>query len=1157
MLTQTSFDVNSQLFDWGDFFYRSRTKSRGDWFRVDKKYPCPTCNKSHGCMVSKDGKVSICLRTSSEKPVKSKAMRGAQGGWIHFLTEAQFTERPVQKEQTTHQHLASPSVRNEFYAQLLKDNPLSSDDEAYLLSCGVTRLDEYGTLYKKLSDYKGTRRLPDDTELGIPGVFASKSGLKRYLNVNKTGIMMAVKDAAGLIVGIEIRLDIESRMKSDGERYQPLSSSYKADDSWGVSADTKQYNVVRGDDDSIIYITEGRKKGEVIANRLRSTALCVHGVSNWQRIVRDIPELFANTKTFVVAYDMDRDDNSHVKDAFESLLDALKRLQVYDIKVAKWNPEHKGIDDALLAGELIDLETYSKSTELYSSEQAYKMMRQDMKKVLLNPDGRIHAYVVTVGGGKTQAAIDEINEMQRSGGWFKKEDGKDARVLWLTDDNYRLLEEAELKFHEPPSRVEGRTPKESDFQCDNYEPVKLAMASHSNVFESVCKTCPFLQTCNYMKNTRRIIEKDKFVIGVKSSFFNDSSRLEKFDIIIVDESMTNTIFKTKTISLDDLRVQWKLLQHCENVTGASGISAAYESVQYYKRIVRSLADELKQDTLSDDQMYRELDVSAYVSEEMPLQWHTHPSFIKESGIEFPKIFLDDLPKSKVYIFGGEIHLHIPQTSIIEKLKGKTVLNLDATPSKIKLKAFGDVIYHEYRLKEYYNLYQVTNVQGTKRQLEQTNTNEFLGAIKAISSMGERQSTLVLSTKKFIGLMNSDEDIQVLDVDGGWYGNHTRGLNSWENIDNIILAGNFCRNLSFMQMQQKTLEFMGIEADLHNLIEEDTLNEMIQAAGRGRAARRAHKPLNLFVLTKRKLPEYYHVKEYFTLQQLAGIAETDQQSANRERHEEAVQKVTDYVYSNLPAGKFIGELSASEVAKGSGVHRVTAGPIIRKLYDVQLVNMMSVFTEESAELVNKLVKKLRPPTPSEMRTLGIFLTDGEAPIYNTSNRGALTDVNLTEAEWMFLYLNPSVGVNHTKWRRFLDAVYQGNIKEQITLAEMIGVSRVAVGKYTDKLLEALELYRTNNPQPDVVMEHVDEWVPGEHKWILTKWFESVDLQDEEQSAIMMSITGEDLETTQVLINSIIYSFFKVDDAELVRKGYVMAVELYSKWLNIMWDSEIGD
>lgn len=1157
MLTQTMMDVNSSPFDWGDYFYRSRSKARGDWFRVDKKYPCPTCHKHHGCMVSKDGKASICLRTTSEKPVKSKAMRGAQGGWIHFLTEAQYTERPANKEQTTQQALASASVRHQFYSQLLKDNPLSNEDEAYLKSCGITRLDEYGTLKRTLSDYKGTRRLPDDTELGIPGVFASKSGLKRYLNVNKTGIMMAVKDATGLIVGIEIRLDIESRMKSDGERYQPLSSSYKADDAWGVSADTKQYNVVRGADDSIVYITEGRKKGEVIAEKLGSTALCVHGVSNWQRVVRDIPDFFANTKTFVVAYDMDKGENEHVKQAFESLLDALKRLQVYDVKIANWSKKHKGIDDALLAGELIDLDTYSKSTELYSSEQAYKLMRQDMKQVLLNPDGRIHAYVVTVGGGKTQAAIDEINEMQRSGDWFKKEDGKDARVLWLTDDNYRLLEEAELKFFEPPSRVEGRTPKESDFKCDNYEPVKLAMASHSNVFESVCKTCPFLQTCNYMKNTRRIIEKDKFVIGVKSSFFNDSTRLEKFDIIIVDESMTNSIFKTKTISLDDLRTQWKLLQYSENIAVDGGINAAYESAQYYKRIVRSLADELKQDSLEDDQMWRELDMSAYVTDKAPMQWHTHPSFIKDSGIEFPKMFLDDLPKSKAYIFGGEIHLHIPQTSIIEKLKGKTVLNLDATPSKIKLAAFGDVIYHEYRLKEYCNIYQVTNVQGTKRQLEQTNNPEFIGAIKTISTMGERTSTLVLSTKRFIGMMNRDEDIQYLDIDGGWYGNHTRGLNSWENIDNIILAGNFCRNLSYMQMQQRTLEFMGITADLHTLIEEDTLNEMIQAAGRGRAARRKHKPLNLFVLTKRALPEYYHVKEYFTLQQLAGLADTDQQSANRERHLEAVEKVTNFVMKNLNEGQWIGELNASEVANGCGVHRVTVGPALRKLYDAQLVNTMTVFTEETAELVNKLVKKLRAPTASELRTLGIFLQDDQAPIYNTSNRGALADVNFTEAEWMYLYLNPSVGVNHTKWRRFLDAVYQQNIREQTALAEVLDISRPSVGKYTDKLLESLELYRTNNPAPEVVMEHVDDWVPGEHKWLLTKWFESVDLEDPKQANIMMQITGEDLETTQVMINSIIYSFFKVKDAALVHQGYVMAVAMYSKWLNIMWDADFGD
>jgi len=55
------------------------------WVRVDRRRPCPICQKPDWCGVSADGEVACCMRVQSDRPARN-------GGWLHRITDA---PRPV------------------------------------------------------------------------------------------------------------------------------------------------------------------------------------------------------------------------------------------------------------------------------------------------------------------------------------------------------------------------------------------------------------------------------------------------------------------------------------------------------------------------------------------------------------------------------------------------------------------------------------------------------------------------------------------------------------------------------------------------------------------------------------------------------------------------------------------------------------------------------------------------------------------------------------------------------------------------------------------------------------------------------------------------------------------------------------------------------
>ncbi len=59
------------------------------WISVTRKRPCQFCGKADWCSYSADGRVTVCMRTESDKSTRN-------GGWLHRLTNDRIPlQRPV------------------------------------------------------------------------------------------------------------------------------------------------------------------------------------------------------------------------------------------------------------------------------------------------------------------------------------------------------------------------------------------------------------------------------------------------------------------------------------------------------------------------------------------------------------------------------------------------------------------------------------------------------------------------------------------------------------------------------------------------------------------------------------------------------------------------------------------------------------------------------------------------------------------------------------------------------------------------------------------------------------------------------------------------------------------------------------------------------
>lgn len=338
-----------------------------DFDRVTSKHPCRICNKPKYCSVSRDGRVSICMRISAG----AKGPAKKNNGWIHINHDVPVTcnfptapNRPIVP-------LAPIEVRDAIYRELVRLSPavayrrqLIDHPEMGLLSRGllIEETAAYGALpptqhervrlANSLHSFAEARFPRFANLIGIPGLWQTQDHVTQIWtrhNYRMPMLLIPYKDLKGRIQACQLRLHPDDLTPQHPSKYMWLSSPKK---SGGCSSGTPIHFTFNPDlvsEGAEIVMTEGALKGDTLASlRPGIYAIATSGVN----CAHD--ELIAATHQYnvLLAFDSDYRTNPAVCAQLASLiakrhLDLQQSKRPFTTTVLTWK-DYKGIDDAAL-----------------------------------------------------------------------------------------------------------------------------------------------------------------------------------------------------------------------------------------------------------------------------------------------------------------------------------------------------------------------------------------------------------------------------------------------------------------------------------------------------------------------------------------------------------------------------------------------------------------------------------------------------------------------------------------------------------------------------------------------------------------------------------------------------------------------------------------
>jgi hypothetical protein len=324
---------------------------RAKLIRVNRKNPCPICNKPDWCSVSENGAVTFCCRVST-----GSIKQASNGAYIHILKYNDaiiHPSRPIAITQTVEKPVADIDQRNKVYSALLNDylilSPQHSDNLLNVRELSDERVayNGYATLPDPPNMLRVSKELASSFELnGVPGFFKNETGDWRFSLVGSPGFFIPIRDPLGRIQGLQIR---RNSVGKDQSKYIWFSSRDLTD---GASSGSPIHfvNVDLAKQKGFAVITEGPLKADICAEKMSLCFIAVAGVSSFnnvfaQQLKKEIPQL----KTVAIAFDSDWEDKSSVCNAVIRLIDTLKEHNI-NIKIWTWDTKFKGLDDFILAG---------------------------------------------------------------------------------------------------------------------------------------------------------------------------------------------------------------------------------------------------------------------------------------------------------------------------------------------------------------------------------------------------------------------------------------------------------------------------------------------------------------------------------------------------------------------------------------------------------------------------------------------------------------------------------------------------------------------------------------------------------------------------------------------------------------------------------------
>jgi hypothetical protein len=400
------------------------------WRTLNHNETCPVCHSEGWCRVSPDAAIVACRR--KESPHKREYSDGSEA-WLHYLAEPD----PSLKGEAQERKPLSPEEiarRNNVYSALLDLLPLNARHRENLLARGLT--DEaianagYASLPASNAHYKLSKLLDQFTAQDIvttPGfgiVERLGSGdekyTKRAVELSHTnGILVPIRTLDGSIVALKVRRD------AGDPRYVYLSM--------GDNGPGSHVHVPTGPRTPTVRVTEGELKADVATLLSGELTISVPGVNSWRTALAVVNEL--TPELVVVAFDSDKAQNEHVSRAERRLINALL-VAGFEVEVEEWS-DHKGIDDALLAGATITRQMAQRAIEINDGDAAVALVEYVEEAFDLGVfNGEPHASPRT--GPRRALAIADMhdyltNRFYRHCGFLPRREHVNAAISALRD----------------------------------------------------------------------------------------------------------------------------------------------------------------------------------------------------------------------------------------------------------------------------------------------------------------------------------------------------------------------------------------------------------------------------------------------------------------------------------------------------------------------------------------------------------------------------------------------------------------------------------------------------------------------------------------------------------------------------------------------------
>ena len=438
--------------------------------------------------------------------------------------------------------------------------------------------------------------------------------------------------------------------------------------------------------------------------------------------------------------------------------------------------------------------------------EARQKQYQQIRELIEKHKPGVHAFTSVVGTGKTSGAILAIKDLEKEGKWptvkRKRKDKKTGkyyykdeplRVVFVTDNHaayQQWLNDSQLD--EIVEIQKGRSPDEkSRWYCERYNKCHHYGASRHNPMVDVCQECLLMHAtlvgdrmvedwkCPYLHSMDRV-KAAKVVFTSKASIFNASQELKEFDVIIVDEDLFSSLWEIVSFNTyklndylsgmdyirtaksiyptsDDFRVFINLLKEvmATPVTAHNWIPA----VPLMTKIAKNNNLSMKQ--LLDSLKRREVHYQTQRYDfEQPFTLHDSTIYPIRLMRDLIEMILEEIDRpenadTRIWLTIEGMKLYIPRQHLIDIIqRGKTLINLDATPNPLLQVIFPQTQFIQYDVEEH-----VTVTQVTKRKLLEEGKQITLNTIEKLS--GVKRTVIAKIRKEIIEKLKKQDESVIL------------------------------------------------------------------------------------------------------------------------------------------------------------------------------------------------------------------------------------------------------------------------------------------------------------------------------------------------------------------------------------------------------------